>query len=34
LYIDKIDGTNYATWVSNIKLWLESQGYIDHLLKE
>jgi len=31
LSIDKLDGTNYDTWVSDIKLWLKSQGYIDHL---
>jgi len=31
LSIDKLDGTNYNTWASNIKLWLKSQGYVDHL---
>jgi len=31
LPIDKLDGKNYATWNSNVKLWLESQGYLDHL---
>jgi len=31
LYIDKLDGTNYVTWASDIKLWLKSQGYEDHL---
>jgi len=31
LPIDKLDGKNYATWASNVKLWLESQGYLDHL---
>ena len=31
LSIDKLDGTNYDTWLSNIKLWLKSQGYVDHL---
>ena len=31
LSIDKLDGTNYATWASDIKLWLKSQGYEDHL---
>ncbi|XP_052737011.1 uncharacterized protein LOC128197982 [Vigna angularis] len=31
LSIDKLDGTNYATWASDIKLWLKSQGYLDHL---
>ena len=30
LSIDKLDGTNYDTWASNIKLWLKSQGYVDH----
>ena len=29
--IDKLDGTNYDTWASYIKLWLKSQGYVDHL---
>jgi len=33
LLIDKLDGTNYDTWASNIKLWLKSQGYVDHLTK-
>ena len=28
--IDKLDGTNYDTWASDIKLWLKSQGYVDH----
>ena len=31
LSIDKYDGTNYDTWASDIKLWLKSQGYVDHL---
>ena len=31
LSIDKLDGINYATWASDIKLWLKSQGYEDHL---
>jgi len=31
LPIDKLDGTNYSTWAFDIKLWLESQGYLDHL---
>jgi len=31
LSIDKLDGTNYETWVSYIKLWLKSQDYVDHL---
>jgi len=31
LSIDKLDDSNYATWASDIKLWFESQGYVDHL---
>jgi len=31
LPIDKLDGKNYATWVVDVKLWLESQAYVDHL---
>jgi len=31
LPIDKLDGKNYSTWASNVKFWLESQGYLDHL---
>jgi len=31
LSIDKLDDTNYDTWASNIRLWLKSQGYVDHL---
>jgi len=31
LSIDKLDGTNYDTWASDIKLWLKGQGYVDHL---
>jgi len=31
LSIEKLDGTNYDTWASDIKLWLKSQGYVDHL---
>jgi len=31
LSIDKLDGKNYITWASEIRLWLKSQGYIDHL---
>ncbi|XP_068480796.1 uncharacterized protein [Phaseolus vulgaris] len=31
LSINKLDGTNYDTWASDIKLWLKSQGYVDHL---
>ena len=33
LSIDKLDGTNYDTWALDIKLWLKSQGYVDHLTK-
>jgi len=32
LSIDKLDGTNYNIWASYIKLWLKSQGYVDHLI--
>jgi len=31
LSIDKLDGTNYDTWASDIRLWLKSQGYVDQL---
>jgi len=31
LPIDKLDGKNYSAWASEVKLWLESQGYLDHL---
>jgi len=31
LSIDTLNGTNYDTWVSTIRLWLKSQGYVDHL---
>jgi len=31
LSIYKLDGTNYDTWASDIKLWLKSQDYVDHL---
>jgi len=34
LPIDKLDGMHYATCASNIKLWLESQGYLDHLIQK
>jgi len=30
LSIDKFDGTNYDIWALDIKLWLKSQGYVDH----
>jgi len=33
LSIDKLDKTNYDTWASDIKIWLKSQGYVDHLTK-
>jgi len=33
LSIDKLDGTNYDTWASDITLWLKCQRYIDHLTK-
>jgi len=31
LSIDKLDNTNYDTWAFDIRLWLKSQGYVDHL---
>ena len=31
LSIDKLDGSNYDTWASDIKLWLNGQDYADHL---
>jgi len=31
LSVDKLDGTNYDTWTSDIRLWLKSLGYVDHL---
>ena len=31
LSIDKLDGKNYDTWASDIRLWLKSQGYVNHL---
>ena len=33
LSIDKMDGTNYDTWASDIKLWIKSQCCTDHLTK-
>jgi len=30
LSITKLDDTNYDTWVSDIKLWLKTQGYVNH----
>jgi len=33
LFIEKFDGINYDTWTLYIKLWLKSQGYVDHLIK-
>lgn len=26
----KLDGANYDTWASHIKLWLKGEGYVDH----
>ena len=26
-----MDGTNYETWASDIKLWFKSQVHVDHL---
>jgi len=31
LSIDKLNGKNYSTWASDVRLWLESQEYLDHL---
>lgn len=31
---DKLDGSNYATWASNTELWLQKQGYNEHLTKK
>jgi len=31
LPIDKLDDKNYTTWVFHVKLWLESQGYLNYL---
>ena len=31
LSTDKLDGSNYDSWASDIKLWLKGQGYVDHL---
>jgi len=31
LPIDKLDGKNYSTCAPDVKVWLESQGYLDHL---
>jgi len=33
LSINKLNGTNYDTWTSYIKLWLKIQGYVDHLTR-
>jgi len=33
LSIVKLDGTNYDTWASDIKLGLKSQGYADHFTR-
>jgi len=32
LSIDKLTGHNYATWSSDVRLWLKSQRYLDHLV--
>jgi len=31
LSIDKLIGLNFATWSSNVRLWLKSQRYLDYL---
>ena len=33
LSIDKLDGSNYDSWASNITFWLIGQDYADHLTK-
>ena len=30
----KLDGSNYNSWASDIKLWLTGQDYADHLTKK
>ena len=34
LSIEKLDESNYDTWVLDIKLWLAEQGYKNHLTKK
>jgi len=34
LSIDKLDDTNYWTCALGIKLWFESQGYLDYLTQK
>lgn len=34
LSIDKLDSSNYATWALDIKLWLKSYGYVDHITQK
>lgn len=34
LSIDELDDINYTTYASDIKLWLKSQGYVDHITKK
>jgi len=32
LSINKLIGPNYATWSSDVRLWLKSQRYLDYLV--
>ena len=34
LFTDKLDGSNYDSWTSYIKLWLTGKDYADHLTKK
>lgn len=34
LTTEKLDGSNYDTWASDIQLWLVGQGYKEHLTKK
>lgn len=34
LSIDELDDINYTTYASDIKLWLKSQEYVDHITKK
>ena len=31
LSVKKLTGPNYATWSLDVRLWLKSQRYVDHL---
>jgi len=34
LSINKLDNTNYIIWTLNVKLWLKSQEYVDHITQK